>query len=143
MRGSVRFEAYNGNKLERAICGQQMSEAADEIERLLGVIEERNQELVKMLAVVDAVREYLTTDAIRSWNKMRDALRALDGEPVSDTVSPESTDIPCQKKTDVTAGVTTGESALCPKCNGRGRYGDPQHGHGIDCPTCGGPRRKG
>lgn len=34
LRASVRYEAYDGDGHERRICGRQMSEAADEIERL-------------------------------------------------------------------------------------------------------------
>ena len=34
LRASVRMRAYDGDEMERAVCARQMSEAANEIERL-------------------------------------------------------------------------------------------------------------
>lgn len=78
LRASVRMGAHNGDAMERGVCGRQMTEAADTIER-----QEREIERLR-----EALGSIASTNASKHGNvgmmlsrAVEIAVRAIDGSP--------------------------------------------------------------
>jgi hypothetical protein len=64
LRFSISFRAFDGDALERSVCAQQMSEAANEIERLRRQVAQRG---VKMEAMNALLREAMESEVSDYW----------------------------------------------------------------------------
>ena len=69
LRASIKFSAFQGNSMERDVCGNQMREAAEEITRLRGLVD-------------------MATRAIGDHNAPNDcyATGPMTGDPIQDLV---------------------------------------------------------
>ena len=57
LRAAVRFDAVNGTAIDRAICGRQMSEAADVIEVLIAGKRQMSMEAARLRRIAERRRE--------------------------------------------------------------------------------------